>query len=247
VNVSLYQAAAALDAKWQEVVADNLASSSMSGYKRKELSLEAMQAGLLPGSANTSGPAQSFVIPMADSVTNFQTGELKETGVSTDAAIEGKGFFTVQLPNGVNGFTRDGEFHVDSAGQLVSKEGYPVLGNSGPIQLDRSKHTAVAITASGQVTQGGQVKGKLQLTDFAKPNQLTQASGSYFVAADSKIQTQPTTATLRPQYVEGSNVSTVNEMVSLLTAMRGFEANQKLIQMEDDRMGHTIADIGNPT
>jgi flagellar basal-body rod protein FlgG len=253
VNVSLYQAAAALDANasWQEMVADNLASSSLPGYKRKELSLAAIQAGLLPGSSpNDSSAAQSFVIPKATTVTNFETGAMKSTGVSTDVAIDGKGFFTVQLPTGMKGYTRNGEFHVSGAGQLVSNEGYPVLGGSGPtlspIQLDPAQHAPVAISPSGDVRQGDEVKGKVKLTDFDKPALLTQVSGSYFVAANSKAQEEATTATLRPGYIEGSNVSTVGQMVSLLSAMRGFEANQKIIQMENERMGHAISDLGNP-
>jgi flagellar basal-body rod protein FlgG len=249
VNVSLFQAAAALDANahWQEMVADNLASSSLPGYKRKELSLAAMQAGLLPGSSqNDSNGAQSFVIPKADSVTNFEPGVMQATGVSTDAAIDGKGFFTVQLPSGLKAYTRNGQFHVNTAGQLVSSEGYQVLGASGPIQLDPAKHMPVSISASGDVHQGEVLKGKIQLTDFNKPSLLTQASGSYFLATDHGTKPQATTATLREGYLEGSNVSTVGQMVSLLSAMRGFEANQKLIQMEDDRMGHAITDLGNP-
>jgi len=249
MNVSLYQAAAALDANasWQEMVADNLASSSMPGYKRKELSLSAVQAGLLPESSlSGSNSPQSFVIPKADTVTNFEAGPMQSTGVSTDAAIDGKGFFTVQMPSGLKAYTRDGEFHVDVTGALVSKEGYAVLGPMGPIRLDRTNHEPVSISASGSVSQGDEVKAKVQLTDFNKPNLLTQATGSYFIARDSNLKEQPTTASLRQGYIEGSNVSTVTQMVSLIGAMRGFEANQKLIQMENDRMGHAITDLGNP-
>lgn len=229
------------------MVADNLANSSLPGYKRKELSLEAVQAGLLPASSasGANGP-HTFVIPKASAVTNFDSGEIKATGVATDVAIDGKGFFSAQLPTGIPGYTRDGEFHVSAAGQLVTNEGYPVLGAAGPIQLDKNVHLPVSISATGDVSQGGLVKGKLKLTDFDKPNQLTQIGGSYFVVGNPGPKEVATTATLRQGYVEGSNVSSVNQMVSLLTAMRGFEANQKLIQMEDDRMGHAISDLGNP-
>ena len=246
MNVSLYQAAAALDANanWQEMVADNLASSSMPGFKRKELSLEAVRAGLLPGNGSD---AQSFVMPKATMTTNFEVGPMQSTGVNTDVAIDGQGFFKVQMPNGIDAFTRDGEFHVDAAGKLVSKEGYGVMGALGPIQLNASSHAPVSISGSGNVSQGSAIRGKIQLTDFKDPQLLTQATGSYFVATDSKVKVQPTTATLRQGYIEGSNVSTVTQMVNLLTASRSFEANQKIIQMEDERMSHAITDLGNPT
>jgi flagellar basal-body rod protein FlgF len=248
VNVSLYQAAAGLDAnaQWQDMVADNLASSSIPGYKRRELSLAAMQAGLLPTSS-PNGASDSFVIPRASGVTNFENGEMKATNVNTDVAIDGKGFFGVQLPNGTTAYTRDGEFHVSTTGQLVTKEGYAVLGGSGPIQLDRANHSPIAIDGAGNVSQNHVNKGKIQLTDFNKTSLLNQISGAYFLANNPHIKTESTTATLRQGYLEGSNSSTVNQMVGLLTAMRGFESSQKLIQMEDERLGHVISDIGNPS
>src|SRR5208283_498221 len=136
VNVSLYQAASALDAnsRWQEVIADNLASSSVPGYKQQQLSQEAVQAGLM----SAHGPrnaAQFFSVPRTSTSTNFGAGEFKYTGNGTDVAIEGKGFFGVQLPNGATALTRDGEFQINSQGQLVTKESYPVLGMGCPIQL----------------------------------------------------------------------------------------------------------------
>jgi flagellar basal-body rod protein FlgG len=230
------------------MVADNLASGSLPGYKRKELSLAATQAGLMPaGSQQGHGGPRSFVIPKATSVTNFQAGDLKPTGVNTDVAIDGKGFFAVQMPTGQLAYTRDGEFHVNASGELVTKEDYPVMGATGPIQLDKTNHNVVSISAQGEVTQGGTTKGKLKVTDFNNTALLTQVSGSYFVSGSPDLHEQSTTAILREGYVEGSNVSSVTQMVSLLSAMRGYEANQKLIQMEDDRMGHAISDLGNPT
>jgi len=250
MNVGLYQAAAALDvnSRWQEMVAENLASSSLPGYKRQELTQAAVQAGLMPaGSQSKRGAPQAFVIPQANTAINFQPGQMKATGGATDVAIDGKGFFSVELPTGQTLFTRDGEFHVNAAGGLVTNEGYAVMGQSGAIQLDKSNHGPVSISSTGQVSQGANLKGKLKLTDFDNPNLLTQAAGSYFMANDPNIRQIATTATVRSGYIEGSNVSTISQMTSLLSAMRGYETNQKVIQMENDRMSHSIADLGNPT
>lgn len=108
MNVSLYQAASALSAsaRWQEVVSQNLASASTPGYKKQDLSFSAIQAGVMP--AQGGGVAVAF--PHATSTTSFQPGEVRATGVNTDVAIEGPGFFQVQLPNGATGYTRDGDF-----------------------------------------------------------------------------------------------------------------------------------------
>src|SRR5947208_5193434 len=135
MNVSLFQAAAALKAnsQWQEVIAENLSASSIPGFKKKELFTDAIAAGgpAVPGSA-----ASSFVMPHTGVTTNFQPGQLKFTGAKTDCAIEGPGFFEVQLPNATRGYTRDGEFQINAQGQLVTKSGYPVLSSTGPVQLD---------------------------------------------------------------------------------------------------------------
>jgi flagellar basal body rod protein FlgG len=248
VNVSLFQAGAALNAnsRWQEIIADNLASGAVPGYKKQQMSLEAVQAGLMPGGLSGSHSPQMFVLPKATTSTNFTGGELKATGVSTDVAIEGNAFFEVQLPGGKTGYTRDGEFQIDSKGQLTTKEGYPVLGQGGPIQLNPRDPTPMTISAGGDISQGASAKGKLALTEFSKPELLTQLTSSYFVADNPGAQTKPGTSTVRQGYLEGSNSSTVTEMASLMTAMRGFEANQHVIQIQDDRLGKTIADLGNP-
>ena len=245
MNVSLYQAAAALNAnsRWQEVIAENLASSSVPGYRMQDLTVEATQAGLMP--AGGAGSSQTFTMPKAVTMTNFQPGSLKFTGGNKDVAIEGKGFFEVQLPNGSSAFTRDGEFSTNSQGQLITKQGYPVLGDTGPIQLDLHNPDPVSISSTGVVTQGADVKGKIKVMDVNDPHLLTQISGGYFMANDPKIIKQPAVATLRQGYIEGSNVSSLGQMANMMTAMRNFESNQKVIQIQDERLGKTISDLGS--
>src|SRR5208283_1961840 len=123
VNVSLFQAASALEAnsRWQEVIANNLASSSVPGYKAEQLSQDAVRAGLMSARGARNLP-QYFSVPKTSTSTNFTPGELKYTGANTDLAIEGNGFLEVQLPNGTTALTRDGEFELNSHGQLVTKE-----------------------------------------------------------------------------------------------------------------------------
>ena len=249
MNVSLFQAGAALNAnsRWQEVIAENLASGALPGYKKQQLSMAAVQAGLMPGGLSGSRSPQMFVLPKGTTTTNFTGGELKPTGVPTDVAIEGKGFFEVQMPGGTTGYTRDGEFQMNSQGQLATKEGYPVLGQGGPIQLNPRDPTPISISAAGDVSQGASAKGKLAVAEFNKPELLTQISSSYYAAQNPGLQTQPAASKLRQGYLESSNSSTVLEMAGMMTAMRGFEANQRVIQIQDDRLGKTISDLGNPS
>ena len=250
MNVSLFQAAAALNAntRWQESIAENLASSSIPGFKRQELSFAAIQAGLMPPTAaHPSGSLAHFALPVASVTTNFGTGEMKRTNVETDVAIEGPGFFEVQLPNGATAYTRDGEFQPNGQGQLATKQGYLVLGESGPIQLDPSNGGPISISQTGEFNQGAETKGKLKVVDFNDPHLLTSIGGGLFLANNPNIQTaEVPSVNLRSGFLENANTSATGEMVNLISAMRQYEANQRIIQMQDDRMGRTISELGNP-
>jgi flagellar basal-body rod protein FlgG len=251
MDVSLYQAASGMNAssRWQEIIAENLASSQIPGFKRQDVSFSGVQSGYLaraPGAL--SGPAQRFQMPLAASSTNFQPGELRNTGVSTDLAIEGTGFFEVQMPDGTHGYTRDGEFRVDLQGQLVNKQGLPVMGEGGPIQLDPRTASPVTVAVNGQISQAGIVVGQLKIAEFNDTKALVPAGGGCFTVADPAIQPNtPAMVTVHQGYLESSNTSSVLEMGNLITAMRLYEANQKVAQMEDDRINHLIADVASPT
>src|SRR6185312_11210928 len=137
MNVSLYQAAAAMNAnsRWQELISENLADSSVPGARKQDVSFSAVVSGL--HSSQFGLNSERVVMPSARGVLNFSQGEINPTGVATDFAVDGPGFIQVQMPNGNPAFTRDGELHVNAQGQLVTKRGFAVAGDGGaPIQLD---------------------------------------------------------------------------------------------------------------
>jgi flagellar basal body rod protein FlgG len=242
MNVSLYQAASAMNAasRWQEVVAENLAAGSVPGFKKRELSFAAVQAGL---PANGMSPA-NHVIPRAISAVNFQFGELRATGSKTDVAIEGAGFFEVQLPDGSFGYTRDGEFHLNGQGQLATKEGYLVLSEAGPVQFDAANPAPFTISPTGEISQGADGKGRLKVVQFEQQNLLRPVgSGLYLADHPGLIPQAATNVTLRQGFLEGANVSPVAEMANLITAMRLFEANSKVFQMQDERLDKAIREL----
>ena len=247
MNVSLYQAAAAMsaNARWQEVISENLASASIPGFKKQDMSFDAVQSGIMSQAVPDGGVQYSM--PRASTATNFSQGSLRETGVNTDVAIDGKGFFEVQMPSGASAYTRDGEFHVNASGQLVTKQGFAVIGEGGPIQVDTKTGGPISISATGEISQGADVRGKLKVVDFTKPELLTQISGGHF--ANNNPGMQPVdveTTSLRSGFLESANTSAVNEMASLIGVMRSFEANQKIMQAHSDRMSRTISELGNP-
>jgi flagellar basal body rod protein FlgG len=245
MNVSLYQAAAAMNANslWQDVVADNLASNSVPGFKKQSLTTAAVQAGLM--SVDASGQPRYFSVPQSSVSVSFKNGEMQYTGNDKTAAIEGNGFFQVELPDGSTAVTRDGEFQINAHGQLVTKEGYIVTGESGPITLDPHNLNPLTISATGEVTQGGAIKGKISLVDYQNPSQLTQTNGVYFLPTSPALKTKDATGVLREGFIETANGTSLGEMTNMMTSMRAFEANQHVIQIQDDRIGKVISDLGN--
>ena len=233
------------NARWQEVISENLASASIPGFKKQDMSFDAVQSGIM--SQAVPDARVQYSIPRAKSSPNFSQGQLRETGVNTDVAIDGKGFFEVQMPNGASAYTRDGEFHVNSSGQLVNKQGFPIIGESGPIQIDTKSGGPISISATGEVSQGADVRGKLKVVDFSKPELLTQISGGHFVNNNPAVQpVEVPGMSLRQGFLESANTTAVNEMSNLICVMRSFEANQKIMQAHSDRMSKTISELGNP-
>jgi len=224
----------------QEVIAGNMAAGNIPGFKKQEISFSSFD----PEKAQTAG---SVGIPKGAVSVNFSQGEMRSTSVQTDLALQGPGFFEVQLPSGATAYTRDGEFKLDSTGQLVTKHGHLVMSETGPVQFDRNIAGSIHITADGEISQGGVSRGKLKLAEFADPKQLRHLSGGLFTPADPTIQPLDSTNTRVQQgYLEAANTSPAVEMTNLIAVMRAFEANQRLVQVHDERMGKVISELGNP-
>jgi flagellar basal body rod protein FlgG len=248
MDVSLYQAAAAMNAssRWQEVISENLSASQIPGFKKQTLSFNAVQSGFMDGATGASA-AKRATMPLASATTNFQAGELRSTGISTDLGIDGPGFFEVRLPDGTKGYTRDGEFRLNTQGQLTTKQGLPVMGQDGPLQLDPNNSAPITVALTGEVSQGGEQKGQLHLTEFNNPTALTSSGTGLFTCTDLTAQPRAASASnVQQGFLENANTSSVSEMANLISAMRFYEANQKVIQTEDDRVGRLISEVANP-
>lgn len=234
------------NSRWQEVIAENLAGASIPGSRKQDVSFSAVSAG---GTSGLPGAAQNgFVMPSSKSSVNFLPGTLRPTGLPTDLAVDGSGFFEVQLPNGSHAFTRDGELQLSPQGQLVTKQGYLVMSDGGPLQLDPANSTPISVSAAGEVSQGGALKGRLRLVEFARPNDLASIGGGCFIPGSPSQQPVPAQKSqIHQGFLETANTSPTTEMASLITAMRMFESNQKVMQMQDERMGRIITELGNPS
>ena len=249
MNISLYQAAAAMkaNARWQEVIGENISASFIPGFKRQDLSFSAVQAGLMaPSSTTVSGGSRHFAMPTTRASTDYQQGEMKRTGESTDLALEGRGFFEIQLPNGTSAYTRDGEFRLNGQGQMMTKQGYLVLGDAGPVEVDPNNTNPLVINPDGTIFQGAAPKGSLKVVDFNDYRQLESLGGGCFRAANPQVVPVKSAAMVTQGFVEAANTSTVKEMANLISSMRHFEANQRVVLAQDERMGRVIVDAATP-
>jgi len=230
--------------KWQEAISQNIADSSVPGFKKTDIAFSAMPSDLtaLP----TAGTVVQGSMPSATAQINFSQGQMEHTDSDMDFAIQGKGFFEVKQTNGQMAYTRDGQFHETPEHGLVNKQGLPVIGESGPIVMQPTGGP-VSVTQDGMISQGGVQVGKLATMDFADSSKLRRVGGGLFAPADAST---PAKAVEHPQvlnnYIEGSNVSSLNEMVNLVSVSRAYEASQKIIQTSDDNEDKAIQSLGNP-
>ncbi len=243
MNVSLYQAAAAMNAhaRWQELIAENLAASSTPGFKKSDIAFSAVESGkfILP-----NGQKATYALPSATAVTSFAPGEIKSSPGKMDVAIDGPGMFEIQMADGSMAYTRDGEFQVNTQGQLMTKQGQMVMGQGGPIQLDPKNPGIPVIASGGEISQGADVKGRLHVVEFPDPKVLHAAGGGYFKPNDPGLTPRDVAQpAVRHGFLEMANTSPVTEMASLITVMRSFEANQRVVQIQDERMGKAISEL----
>jgi len=235
-----------------DVIANNLANMNTPGFKAANATFQDLvyQTQSAPG---TTAPGGSVVptgvevglgTKLAATSRVFTQGSLQQTGSQTNLAISGAGFFQVTLPDGTVGYTRDGSFQLSGTGQLLTADGYLVQ----PAITIPQNATSIAIGADGtvSVTVSGQTApqtvGQLQLAEFQNPAGLaaqgqnlftaTQASGAPLVATPG----QQGLGTLSQGYVEGSNVSLTDEMVSLIDAERAYEAMAKVVSTGDQML-----------
>jgi flagellar basal-body rod protein FlgG len=235
-----------------DTIANNLANVQTAGFKRsrvdfQDLVYETLQA---PGAASAQGQEipSGFQVGHGSRATATQRlfikGDLQQTGNQLDLAIEGEGFFQIQLPNGDTAYTRAGAFKKNSEGQLVTSEGFNI---EPAISIPQnSLSVTVGVDGTVSVTQPGQTQpqqvGTIQLARFVNPAGLEGQGRNLFMptqASGDAVQGTPGQdgfGTLLQGFVEGSNVNVVEEMVGLITSQRAYEINSKAIKTADEMM-----------
>lgn len=223
----------------QDVIANNLANATTTGFRRSVSTATPFAETLLSNMRAPGAPAVGVLSRGAQlqGVETLQTqGSLRSTGNALDLGLVGDGYFAVDTPAGRR-YTRDGSFSVSAEGLLVTKAGETVAGQNGPIRLTRGE--AVDIAADGTVTQDGAVRGRLLVTALA-PGTVTSEGGSRM----NGTPTGPDGTRVRQGHLEASSVNVVTEMVELIRTMRSFEANQKAAQSHDEALQQSVSRVG---
>lgn len=235
-----------------DVISNNLANVNTAGFKKSRADFQDLlyQTSRTAGAESVEGNEVPTGIQVglgarAAAVQKvFTVGDLMQTGNDLDVAIEGAGFFRIELPGGEEAFTRAGAFKKDGTGRLVTSDGYPLL----PQIIVPENTTRLAITEDGAVNvfldgnnQPNQI-GDLELAKFSNPAGLHAMGRSLFLetpASGPAVLGTPGLegfGGLAQGFLEGSNVSVMEEMVSMIATQRAYEINSKAIRSADEML-----------
>lgn len=227
-----------MQAQWlrQEVIANNLANATTTGFKRDDIVIRGGAQGM-PG----TGGGDTSPAPPTIQWTDYSQGEIRPTGRSLDVAIDGNGFLAVQTPQGER-YTRAGALNMNAEGYLVTSEGHVVLGTAGPIPVRSSR---ITVAPDGQISDGTRTIGTLKVVDFPRPYRLTKEGHGLFAPSDASAVPQPAqNYQVVGGAVEASNVKPIEVMVSMIEVLRNYEALQRTIQAVDDANRQSTSEIG---
>lgn len=221
------------------VIANNIANSDTTGYKRESTVFsEYIKSAAQTGSADTLQRSISMG-RLGAHVSHFESGAIRQTGGSLDVALDGEGFFTVETPQGER-LTRAGHFITDAEGTLVMPNGYPVLDDGGgQIQIPLEVNL-LAIGGDGTISADGVEIARLGVVT-SDATLLTREGQNLWIAGAG---TEPLeTPKIIQGFLEGSNVQPVNEIARMIEVQRHYDAGQKLLDQENERIKSVISTI----
>ena len=252
---SLWVARTGLDAQQTnlDVIANNLANVSTNGFKRGQAVFEDLlyQTMRQPGAQSSQQNQLPVGLQLGSGARPVSTariftqGNLQKTDNALDVAVNGNGFFQIQLPDGSTAYTRDGSFHKDSQGQIVTSDGYFLQPNivipADALEISIGQDGTVTVTQPGNPVPTE--IGAIQLATFVNPAGLSSIGQNLFLetaASGAPTPNQPGTngaGIVTHQYVETSNVNVAEELVTMIQTQRAYELNSKVITTSDQMLG----------
>jgi flagellar basal-body rod protein FlgF len=223
-----------------DIVANNIANSSTTGFKREGIEFDTLLSQPAPGESI------NYVVDRA-TYRDPSNGPIEVTGNTLDFAIQGSGYFQVQGPNGKVEYTRSGAFQINNQGQLVTLAGLPVLGDSGQAIVIPDTTTELTISGDGflsaRVDNGSNLSqlGKISIVKFENEQQLqSQGNGLY---TSSQPSAPASSSTVVQGALEQSNVQSVKEMTQMIHIMRSYEQAANMISQENGRLNNAITTL----
>jgi len=249
---ALYSSASGMEAQQMnlDIIANNLSNVNTTGFKKSRIEFQ----DLLYDTTKTPGADQgnNALLPTGMQIGHgsqaaatakiFTEGELTQTGAPLNIAINGDGFFEVQMPDGTLAYTRDGALKVSATGSVVNSDGLAIQGGFQPIATGT---TGITIAPNGNISTtgaSGNQSFQVQITRFANPAGLQNIGRNLYI--ETPASGTPETGTpdqagygsLQQGYLEMSNVQVVEEMVNMIEAQRAYEVNSKAVQAADEMM-----------
>ena len=236
-----------------DIMANNLANSATVGFKKEGSTSQSFDAiltyklkdtsevGNLPRHIGHNNPG----VKIGEVYNDFTNGSFQITDNTYDLALGGDGFFSIEFKNKAGEtstkYTRAGDFTLNTAGFLVTKDGDYVLGTNGRIRLDPNKEAV--INRDGSIVQGGTTVARLRLTDFEDYDYLVKYGETYFEPVEG-AKTKAAQTEVFSGYLEASNVQVVSEMVDMINITRAYESNQKIMQTYDSTLDVAVNQLG---
>jgi flagellar basal-body rod protein FlgF len=223
----------------QDQIANNLANINTTGFKQGNTFIKSFQKYL------ANDQHQVFAnneIKTDEAYVDYSPGPMMKTDSKFDLYIEGSGFLTAMTPSGIR-YTRNGNLSLDTDGFIVTGDGSKIMGKEGYIKID--KRYPVQISENGEVFQEGMSKGVLRISDFKKPYNLLREGNSYFrpPSLDGSVGLS-SNYSIKQGFLEASNVNTIQNMVSMISAYRNFEADQKALYAQDETLDRAVNQVG---
>jgi flagellar basal-body rod protein FlgG len=240
-----------------DTISNNLANVNTHGYKKQradfeDLIYQTIKTAGTPATEDTVVPVgiqMGHGVKLADTQRVFAQGALQQTGVETDIAIAGEGFFRIQMYDGTLAYTRNGNFKVDSDGRMVTSNGYWLIPDiimpenflPQEINITQDGRVSVKVPRDGEIVEVD--VGRIELYRFPNPVGLTAIGENLFRTTQASGDAIPGIpgyegmGKLQHKMLEMSNVAVVQEMVNLIIAQRAYEFNSRTIQTSDSMLG----------
>lgn len=240
MGVGFYSAMTGMKLKEMEleVVAHNLANVNTNGFREQNLTFQSVMSKNDPGASPEDAPPMT--VEPRQSI-NFTTGPVAQTNNYLDLALQGEGFFEVRNDQGPF-YTRNGNFTLNSEGELVTMTGAKVMGVDGVIKIGSGGK--VEVSQTGDVVVDGEVRGRLKIVDFEDRSSLTLAGSTMLKAGAGAQSKTPQGVLVLQGKVEGSNASMIANMVKLIEISKQYQSYHKILQMQSKIEQDSAATIG---